>query len=112
MQPTIIPKLSIYHSPCLAGGLGDLGGGTLGTLLADLGALALGGRGGELGLVGLLGGSGSSLLLLALLDGLGAGGGTSLGALRALLLDHIEGSTDDGTLGLDGAAGSLLGNLL
>ena len=96
----------------LLGGSGDLGLSTLGTLLADLSCgLALGGRG-VLGLLGLLGGGGGLLLLLALLDGGGAGGGAGLGALGALLLDHVEGGTDDGTLGLDGAAGSLLGDFL
>lgn len=88
-------------------------GRTLGTLLADVPhGLALGGNGGVLSLLGLLGGLGGGLLLLALLDGLGAGGRAGLGALRALLLDHIEGSTDDATLGLDGTASALLGNLL
>lgn len=90
----------------------NLGGGTLGTLLADLSALALGGGSGELGLLGLLGGSGGLLLVLAVLDGSSAGSGASLGADVALLLDHIEGGTDNASLGLDGSAGSLLGNLL
>lgn len=97
----------------LAGSLGDLGGSPLSTLLADLSSCgrALSGSG-ALGLLGLLGGGAGGLLLLALLDGGGASGVAGLGALGALLLDHIEGSTDDATLGLDGAAGSLLGNLL
>jgi hypothetical protein len=95
-------------------GLGlDLGSRALGTLLADLSdSLALGGLGSELSLLGLLGSSLSLLLLLALLDGLGAGSGAGLGSDVALLLDHVERSTDDTTLSLDSAAGSLLGNLL
>lgn len=96
---------------CLAAGRLHLGGGALGALLADLPG-ALGRRGGELGLLGLLGGGRGLLLLLALLDGLGAGGGAGLGADAALLLDHVEGGADDGSLGLDGAAGALLGDLL
>lgn len=86
----------------------------LGALLADdvAARLALGGLAGVLGLLGLLLGGGGGLLLLALLDGGGAGGGAGLGALVALLLDHIEGSTNDGTLGLDGPPGALLGDLL
>jgi hypothetical protein len=47
-----------------------------------------------------------------ILDGLLAGGLTGLRALRAALLDHIKGSTDDGTLSLHNTAGTLLGNLL
>lgn len=90
----------------------DLLGGTLGTLLADLSALALGSLSGELGLLSLLGGGGRGLLVLAILDGLSSGGGASLGADVALLLDHIERCTDNASLGLDGSAGSLLGNLL
>lgn len=95
-------------------GLGlDLGGGTLGTLLAlDLLGLAAGSASGGLGLLELPLGLGGGLLLLALLDGGLAGGGASLGALGAALLDHVEGGTDDGTLVLDGAAGALLGDLL
>lgn len=69
-------------------------------------------RGGELSLLSLLGGSVGLLLLLALLDGLGAGSGAGLGSDVALLLDHVEGGTDNASLGLDGTAGSLLGNLL
>lgn len=78
----------------------------------DLLGLAAGGAGSGLCLVGLLLGLGGSLGLLALLDGGGAGGGAGLGALSAALLDHVEGSTDDSTLVLDCAAGSLLGNFL
>lgn len=91
----------------------DLGGRALGALLAlDATSTTLGGGGSGLGLVGLLGGSGGGLLLLGLLDGLLAGGLTGLRALRAALLDHIKGGTDDGTLGLHDTAGTLLGNLL
>ena len=46
------------------------------------------------------------------LDGGGAGSVAGLGALGAALLDDVEGSTDDSTLVLDGAAGALLGDLL
>ena len=92
-------------SPCL-----HLWCGTLGTLLRL--DLATGTGGGVLGLVGLLRRLGGGLLVLALLDGGGAGGRAGLGALGAALLDHVERGTDDGTLVLDGAAGALLGNLL
>ena len=101
------------HSASLAGPSGGLLLGALCALLADVSCgLALGGNGGVLGLLSLLGGLDGLLLLLALLDGLGAGGRTGLGALGALLLDHVEGGTNDTTLGLDGAASALLGNLL
>ena len=84
----------------------------LSTLLAldALTSTTLGG--GVLGLLSLLLALGSGLLLLALLDGLLAGGGTGLGALGAALLDNVEGSTDNGTLGLHDTAGTLLGNFL
>lgn len=92
---------------------GDLDGRTLGTLLTDNAATGtLGSRGGALCLLGLLGGLLGLLLLLGLLDGSSASSGASLGAHGAALLDHIEGSTNDGTLGLDGAASALLGDLL
>jgi hypothetical protein len=94
-------------SPCL-----HLWCGTLGTLLADLGGVASCGRGGVLGLLSLLLRLGGGLLLLALLDGSGAGGGAGLGTLAAALLDYIERGTDDGTLVLDCAAGTLLGDFL
>lgn len=100
-------------SPILTGLGRGLGSRTLGTLLAlDPLGLALGGAGGGLGLLKLLLALGGGLLLLGGADGLLAGGGAGLGALSAALLDHIERSTNDGTLGLDGAAGTLLGNLL
>lgn len=74
--------------------------------------LALGGGRGVLGLLSLLGGLLGRLLLLALLDGGQTGGAAGLGADRAALLDHIERSTNNGTLRLDGAARPLLGNFL
>jgi hypothetical protein len=91
----------------------DLGRSTLGTLLAlnTLG-LTLGGVGSGLGLLSLLAALGSGLLLFGVLDGLLAGGSTSLGAHASSLLDHIEGGTDNGTLGLDNTASTLLGNFL
>ena len=94
-------------SPCL-----HLWCGTLGTLLADLGGVASRGRSGALGLLSLLLRLGGGLLLLALLDGGAAGSGTGLGTLAAALLDDVEGGTDDGTLVLDCAAGTLLGDFL
>lgn len=117
-SPLVLCPYPHYKSPTLAlalalTGLGlDLGLSTASSLLADdtLG-LALGSSG-ALGLIGLLGGGSGGLLLLGLLDGCGAGGVTSLGSHRSLLLDHIERGTDDGTLGLDGAARALLGDFL
>lgn len=99
---------------CVLTGVGlDLGLCALGALLSDDAAgLALGGASSLLGLLGLLGGLGGSLLLLAVLDGLQTGGRADLGTDRSLLLDHIERGTDDSTLGLDSAAGSLLGGFL
>lgn len=85
----------------------------LGTLLAlDLLGLALCGTSSGLGLLGLLQGLGGGLLLLASGDGGSAGGVAGLRALRTTLLDDIKGSTDDGTLVLDGLARALLGDLL
>ncbi len=54
----------------------------------------------------------SLLLLLALLDGRETGSAAGLGAHGPALLDDLEGGTNDGTLGLDGAAGALLGSFL
>jgi hypothetical protein len=100
-------------SPSLLGPGLNLGLCALGSLLAyDALGLALGGSGGALGLLRLLLGSSRLLLLLALLDGLGASGRSGLGAHGSLLLDHIERGTDDGSLRLDCSAGSLLGHLL
>ena len=96
-------------TPHLAGVGSDLDVRTLSTLLGGDTAL---GVGGVLGLLSLLGGLRLLLLGLGLLDGGETGGRAGLGAHGAALLDHIEGSTDDGTLGLDGTAGALLGNLL
>jgi hypothetical protein len=95
----------------LTGGVGNGGLGTLGSLLGELG-LTAGSGSGVLGLLGLLGGISSLLLLLSVTEGSSAGSGTDLGLLVALGADGLPGSTDDGTLVLDGAAGALLGNLL
>lgn len=91
---------------------GNLGSGTLSTLLALDARLALGGAGSVLGLVGLLLALSSGLLLLGVLDGGLASGGTGLGALASSLLDHVKGSTDDSTLALDDTAGTLLSDFL
>lgn len=105
--------VTVFSTSHLSGGGLDLGGRALGTLLAhDTSSLTLGCLAGALGLLSLLSGLGSSLLLFALLDGLLAGSRARLRAHRSSLLNHIEGSTNDGTLGLDGSAGSLLGSLL
>lgn len=94
-------------------GLGlDLDRSTLGTLLALDTGLAGRGAGSGLGLLGLLLALGSSLLILGVLDGLLASGGTGLGALGSSFLDHVKGSTDDSTLGLDDTATTLLGDFL
>lgn len=91
----------------------DLLLGALCTLLAlDALGLAAGSTSGGLGLLSLLLGLGCGLLLLGVLDGGLSCGGADFGALRALLLDHVEGGTDDGTLVLDGTAGALLGDFL
>ena len=74
--------------------------------------LTLRSAGRALGLLGLLDALCSSLLLLTLLDGLRASGRACLRAHRAALLDHIERSTDNGTLGLDLATTAGLGLLL
>lgn len=71
-----------------------------------------GGVSSSLGLLCLLDALRGSALLLALLDRLSASGGAGLGALRAALLDHVQRSTDNGTLGLDGLAAAGLGLLL
>lgn len=112
LSPLAHPLNPVY-SYFLAGSGGDLNLSALCALLADISlGLALGGVGGVLGLLSLLDGLSSSLLLLVLSDGLGAGGRSGLGAHGPALLDDIEGSTNDGTLGLDGTASALLGNLL
>lgn len=101
-----------HHNP-LAGSSLDLLAGTLGALLAcNSRCLSLCCGTGALCLLSLLGGGSLGLLVLALLNRSGASSSTSLWALGAALLDHIEGSTDNGTLGLDCAAGALLGNFL
>ena len=104
---TLISSTTLTTCACL-----HLGRGALGTLLADLCGLTPSGAGSGLRLLSLLLGLGSGLLLLALLDGSGAGSVAGLRALGTSLLDHIEGSTDDGALVLDGAAGTLLSNFL
>lgn len=76
------------------------------------GGLASGALCGGLGLLSLLSALGGSALLLALLDGGLAGSRAGLGALSAALLDDVEGSTNDGTLGLDLATAAGLGGLL
>jgi hypothetical protein len=76
------------------------------------GGLASSRLGGGLGLLSLLHALGGSALLLALLDGGLAGSRAGLGALCATLLDHVKGSTNDGTLGLDLTATAGLGSLL
>lgn len=102
------PQTIFLTSPCL-----HLWCCTLGALLAlDLLSLSPCGAGSGLSLLSLLLGLGGGLLLLALLDRLSTLSGASLGALAASLLDHIEGSTDDGTLVLDCAASALLRNFL
>lgn len=87
---------------------------TVGCTLLDVpsSGLAGGALGSGLGLLSLLHALGGSALLLALLDGGLAGSRAGLGALCATLLDDVEGSTDDGTLGLDLAATAGLGGLL
>lgn len=110
---TCFPSPTQHSDERLAGPGLDLGGGALRALLRlDLGGLAAGTGSGALGLLSLLRRLGGGLLVLALLNGGGAGSRAGLGALGAALLDDVEGSTDDGTLVLDGAAGALLGNLL
>lgn len=98
----------------LAGSCSNFGSRALGSLLAKLcslgGTLGLGS--GELCLLSLLGSLGGSLLLLVQLDSLSAGGRSDVGSHGAALLDHIKRGTDDGSLGLDSSAGSLLGNFL
>jgi hypothetical protein len=120
-DPRPVPESSIISRPPhtntsipnqisnLAGLGGDLGGRALSTLLGDGLSTTLGG---VLGLLGLLLGLVGGLLVLGVLDGLLAGGLTSLGADGAALLDLLKGGTDDGTLVLHNTAGTLLGNLL
>lgn len=95
----------------LTAGSSDLLGRTLSSLLA--GDLATGlALGSILRLLRLLDRGSSLLLLLALLDGSETGGAAGLGAHGSALLDHLEGGTDDRSLGLDGTAGALLGSFL
>jgi hypothetical protein len=81
-------------------------------LALDSLCLSLGSTCGQLGLVCLLLLLGLGLLVLCILDRGSSGSSTSFWALGASLLDDVEGSTDNGTLVLDGTAGSLLGYLL
>jgi hypothetical protein len=74
--------------------------------------LSLGCAGGGLRLLGLLYALSSASLLLAGCDGSLAGSLTGLWSLRSSLLNHVEGSTDDGTLVLNGTARALLRNFL
>jgi len=108
-----IRTLSPASTPLTGLGL-NLDRRALRTLLAGYATsrLSLGGRCGELRLLGLLGGGSFLLLVLALLDGGKAGGAPGLRAHRAALLDHIERGTNDGTLGLNSATSALLGDFL
>jgi len=111
VRPSSIP--SSHHRAPLTGLGSNLDRCTLSTLLAgDTASGTSLGSTGELGLLGLLGGSGLLLLVLAVLDGSETGGAAGLRAHGAALLDHIEGSTNDSTLGLDGATSALLGDFL
>ena len=91
----------------------DLVRRTLRSLLAlDPARLALGCTSCGLGLLRLLLALRRGLLVLALLDGCRACCGAGFWALCAALLDHVEGGSDDGALGLDGTASALLGDFL
>ena len=70
--------------------------------------------GGDIGLClcGLIGGMLCGTLLLSGLDGGLTSSGSGFWSLVSSLLDDIEGSTDDSSLGLDGLAGTLLGDFL
>lgn len=113
LRQTDNPEFSFTSIALLTALCGNLLRCTLSTLLAlDAGGLTASGASCALGLLHLLLALSGSLLLLALLDGGLAGGGTGLWALRPAFLDHIERGTDDGTLVLNGAASALLGDLL
>jgi hypothetical protein len=74
-------------------------------LLADLGLS----RNVGLGFLGLL------LLGAELLCGIDGGptlGSSDFRSLASALLDHVEGCSDDTSLGLDGTTGALLGDFL
>jgi len=89
----------------------DLLWSTLRTLFArDL--LSLSSSCSRLGLLSLLRACSSSSLLLSFLDSSKSGGWSGLWSLSSSLLNHIEGSTNNGTLRLDCSAGSLLRNFL
>jgi hypothetical protein len=86
---------------------------TLSSLLShDSSSLSLCCTSGTLRLLGFLCALCCSSLFLAFFDCGRAGSGTGFGSLRSSLLDHIERGTDNGTLGLDCTARSLLGNFL
>ena len=111
--------VKVKHTPLpqrssLAGSRLRLWCGALGSLLADdtAGSLASSTLGGALGLLCLLHALSGVALLLGLLGCCVALGGTSLRAHGTALLDHIERSTNDGTLGLHLATATRLGLLL
>jgi len=87
-----------------------LGSSTLCTLFGHLLTLTMSGR--ALGLLSLLLGLNSSLLLFALLDCLRMSRLAGLGTQVTPLLNHVERGTDNGTLGLDSTARTLLGDFL
>jgi len=103
---TTHPTLSLF----LTGPSLDLCRSTLRTLLRYLTATSSSRSG--FCLFGLLLALSLSFLGLSVLDCLLASGLTGLGTHGTLLLNHIEGDTDDGALGLDCAASTLLGNFL
>ena len=87
--------------------------GTLRTLLAhNSSGLSLRCCSGRLCLLGLLRALCSVTLVLSFLDGGETGGGSGFWSLSSALLDDIEGGSNDGSLGFDGTAGSLLGYFL
>jgi len=106
------PRPRSHQTRHLASPRLDLRGSTLRTLLRYLGCVSTGGGSRRLGLLRLLLALGGGPLLLALLDGLVTSSLAGFGTESTLLFDHIEGGTNDGTLGLDGTAGSLLGDFL
>lgn len=108
------PQSNSSQNPTiLTGSSSDLLWRTLSTLLAlDSCSLTLSTGSSRLGLLSLLCALGGSTLVLALLDSGLASSGTGLWSLVSSLLDNVEGSTNDGTLGLDGTARTLLGNFL
>jgi len=115
LKPTIhSPNHLHLHSPSLLTARGsNLLWSTLRTLLAlNPTDLSLRCTRRVLRLLSLLCTLSRGSLLLALLDCGLSGSGAGFRAHRSSLLDHIEGGTDDGSLGLDCAAGSLLRDFL